>query len=241
MGAPGDPGERGEGVSEAIPSPNIWQHPDVYELENSGVDPDGAIWAAMREVAGWAGRRVLDLGCGSGYHLPLLAHEAAHVVGLEPHPPLVSRAQARVAGLGRVEVRTGGAQAIPLPDDSIDVVHARWAYFFGAGCEPGLAEVERVLAPGGTAFVVDNDATRSTFGAWFRRAWPDYDPSAVERFWRRQGYEVARVDMRWQFATRADFEAVVRIEFTEAMADRILAEHRGSAVDYAVNLWHRTF
>jgi SAM-dependent methyltransferase len=233
-------------VSGTIPSPNIWEHPDVYELENSGVDPDGAIWAAMRAVAGWRGRRVLDLGCGSGYHLPFLALEAAQVVGVEPHPPLVSRAQARLAGLdrrpaGRVEVRTGGAEAIPLPDDSIDVVHARWAYFFGAGCEPGLAEVERVLAPGGTAFVVDNDATRSTFGSWFRRAWPDYDPVAVERFWRRQGYAVARVDMRWQFATRADFESVVRIEFTEAMAERILAEHPGSAVDYAVNLWHRTF
>lgn len=228
-------------MSQAIPSPNIWEHPDVYELENSGVDPDGAIWAAMREVAGWTGRRVLDLGCGSGYHLPYLAREAAFVVGVEPHPPLVARAQARVAGLGgRVEVRTGAAQALPVPDDSIDVVHARWAYFFGAGCEPGLAEVERVLAPGGTAFVVDNDATRSTFGAWFRRAWPDYDPSAVERFWRRQGYEVTRVDMRWQFATRPDFEAVVRIEFSQEMADRILAEHAGSAVDYAVNLWHRT-
>lgn len=228
-------------MSQAIPSPNIWEHPDVYELENSGVDPDGAIWAAMREVAGWTGRRVLDLGCGSGYHLPYLAREAAFVVGVEPHPPLVARAQARVAGLGgRVEVRTGAAQALPVPDDSIDVVHARWAYFFGAGCEPGLAEVERVLAPGGTAFVVDNDATRSTFGAWFRRAWPDYDPSAVERFWRRQGYGVTRVDMRWQFATRPDFEAVVRIEFSQEMADRILAEHAGSAVDYAVNLWHRT-
>ncbi len=229
-------------MSAAIPSPNIWEHPDVYELENSGVDPDGAIWAAMRGVADWAGRRVLDLGCGSGYHLPFLAREAAQVVGVEPHPPLVTLARSRMAGTGsRVQVRTGGAEAIPLPDDSIDVVHARWAYFFGSGCEPGLAEVERVLAPGGTAFVVDNDATRSTFGGWFRRAWPGYDAQAVERFWRRQGYAVARVDMRWQFATRADFEAVVRIEFTEAMADRILAEHAGSTVDYAVNLWHRTF
>jgi SAM-dependent methyltransferase len=225
---------------EVVPSPNIWEHADVYELENSGVDPEGAVWAAMRQVAGWSGRRVLDLGCGSGYHLPFFAREATEVVGVEPHPPLVARARDRVADLPRARVLHGRAQAVPLEDASVDIVHARWAYFFGAGCEPGLAEVERVLAPGGTAFVVDNDATRSTFGAWFRRAWPDYDPAAVERFWRRQGYAVSRVDMRWHFASRADLEAVVRIEFTEAMADRILAEHPGTGVDYAVNLWHRT-
>lgn len=226
---------------QAIPSPNIWEHPDVYELENTGVDPDGAIWAAMRRVADWRGRRVLDLGCGSGYHLPLFAADAARVVGVEPHPPLVELARARVTGLDRVEVLAGTAQQVPLPDGSVDVVHARWAYFFGPGCEPGLAEVERVLAPGGTAYVIDNDATRSTFGAWFRRGWPRIDPVAIERFWRRQGYAVERVDMRWDLPTRADFEAVVRIEFSPAMAEQILAGHPGSTVDYAVNLWHRTF
>ena len=41
----------------------------------------------------------------------------------------------------------------PLPDASVDVVHARWAYFFGPGCEPGLAELDRVVRRGGTALV----------------------------------------------------------------------------------------
>ncbi|WP_238384652.1 class I SAM-dependent methyltransferase [Segeticoccus rhizosphaerae] len=225
----------------AVPSPNIWNSPDVYEIENRGVDPDGAILAAMRSVHGWSGRRVLDLGCGSGFHLPLFAADAATVVGVEPHPPLVARARERVRDLPSVEVRAGAAQDVPLPDASVDIVHARWAYFFGPGCEPGLAEVERVLAPGGTAYVIDNDATRSTFGSWFLRAWPAYDPVAVERFWARHGWSRERVDMRWAFGSREDFEAVVRIEFSPAVADWILAHHDGAGVDYAVNLWHRTF
>ena len=54
----------------AVPSPNIWHHPQTYEVENRAVDPDGAIEAAMREVADWAGRDVLDVGCGTGFHLP---------------------------------------------------------------------------------------------------------------------------------------------------------------------------
>jgi hypothetical protein len=121
------------------------------------------------------------------------------------------------------------------------VVHARWAYFFGPGCEPGLVEVERVLQAGGTAFVIDNDASRSTFGRWFRSAMPSHDPVAVERFWARQGWSRERIDMRWSFGSRADFESVLRIEFSETLADGILADHEGSGVDYAVSLWWRTF
>jgi ubiquinone/menaquinone biosynthesis C-methylase UbiE len=223
-----------------VPSPNIWDHPDVYEAENRGVDPDGVIEAAMRARHDWAGQVLLDVGCGTGFHLPYFAADAARVVGVEPHPPLLARARHRVRDLPTVQVLAGTAQTLPLPDASVDVVHARWAYFFGPGCEPGLAELDRVLRRGGTAFVVDNDATRSTFGAWFRRALPGYDPAAVERFWARRGWQRESLDIRWEMPDRAVFEAVVRIEFTPALAEEILAEHPGSGVDYAVNLWWRT-
>jgi SAM-dependent methyltransferase len=226
-----------------IPSPNIWNDPDIYEVENLGVDPDGLIEATMAGIHDWAGQRVLDVGCGSGFHLPRFARTATAVVGVEPYEPLATIARQRISELGltNVSVLDGAAQELLLVDDSIDVVHARWAYFFGPGCEPGLAEVARVLRPGGTAFVVDNDASRSTFGGWFSRAMPAYDHVAIERFWSRQGWSRERLDIQWSFGSRADFESVVRIEFTETLADGILAEHEGSGVDYAVNLWWRTF
>ncbi len=229
-------------MTEIIPSPNIWRFPQVYEIENRGVDPDGVIETAIREIRDWSGGTVLDLGCGTGFHLPRFAVDAARVIGVEPHPPLLELAAARRAALtdpavrARIELRAGTAQQIPLPDASVDVVHARWAYFFGPGCEPGLAEVSRVLRRGGVAIVIDNDASRSTFGGWFRRGLPSYDPAEVERFWARQGWSRRSLDIRWQLAGRADFEAVVRIEFAPALADEILAGHPGTTVDYAVNL-----
>ena len=223
-------------------SPNIWDAPDVYELENLGADREGVIEAGMGRIHPLAGTDVVDIGCGSGFHLPRFAALGARrVTGVEPHPPLLELARARVTGLTGVEVRDGAAQALPLPDRSVDVAHARWAYFFGAGSEPGLAELARVLRPGGTAFVIDNDATRSTFGGWFRRAYPSYDPVAVERFWRRQGWSREPLTIRWDFDRREDLEAVVRIEFPETVAEGILAEHPGTGVDYAVNLWWRRF
>lgn len=229
---------------EPIPSPNIWHYPDVYEIENCGVDPDGLIWDAIRRVRDWDGADVLDIGCGSGFHLPHFAATSRSVIGVEPYEPLTRMAQQRMrsSGLGdSVDVRLGAAESLPVQSDSIDVAQARWAYFFGAGCEPGLAELERVMRPGGVAFVVDNDASRSTFGAWFRRALPSYDPVGVERFWRRVGFISVPVMMRWAFESRADFEAVVRIEFTPEHAERILAEHEGTGVDYAVFVRHRHY
>lgn len=228
-----------------IRSPNIWDSPAVYELENNGCDADRVIETAMARVHDWTGQTVLDVGCGTGFHLPRFAERAAAVVGVEPHPPLLRLAGRRVAGLdsrtaARVRVLRGSAEQLPLADASVDVVHARWAYFFGAGCEPGLAELGRVLRPGGTAFVIDNDPTRSTFGRWFTASLPHYDALAVQRFWARQGWTRQSLDIRWRLPDRAAFEQVVRIEFDPLSADRILAEHPGTEVDYAVKLWHHT-
>lgn len=238
-------GRAGEGSAGSavapVPSPNIWDHPDVYEVEVRGVDRAGVIEAAMDRVHPLAGADLVDIGCGSGYHLPRFAQLGARVVGVEPYAPLLEVARERVAGLPGVRVLDGVAQDLPLPDHSVDVAHARWAYFFGAGSEPGLAELARVLRPGGTAFVVDNDATRSTFGRWFRRAYPTYDPVAVERFWSRHGWAREPLTISWDFDSREDFEAVVGIEFPETAAQGILAEHEGTGVDYAVNLWWRRF
>jgi SAM-dependent methyltransferase len=195
----------------------------------------------MRSLGDWSGRDVLDVGCGTGFHLPRFATTARSVVGVEPHPDLVALARRRTRALPTVTVHPGLAESLPVPDASVDVVHARWAYFFGPGSEPGLAELSRVVRRGGVAMVVDNDPTRSTFGAWFRRGYPEVDPVAVERFWSTHGWTRTPVDLGWRFTSRADLEAVVRIELSAEVADAVLAEHEGLEVDYAVNLWSKQF
>jgi SAM-dependent methyltransferase len=201
-----------------IPSPNIWNWPEVYERENAAQDVDGAIWAALREDVPWAGRDVVDVGCGDGFHLRFF-DGARSVVGVEPYAPLVERARER----GLPVVR-GEAASLPLPDASVDLVHARTAYFFGGGCEPGLAEAWRVLRPGGALAVVDLDATVAPYGAWMRAAIPHYDPVAAERFFTRRGFSLRRITTTWRFPDRATCEAVLRIEFSPAVAERALAQ-----------------
>lgn len=222
-----------------IPSPNLWRSPEVYELENLASDRAGVIDAAIGALHPWAGARVLDVGCGSGFHLPQFASYAAAPLGVEPHLPLAVAARDRLRGSG-IGVIAGSAEALPLADASMDIAHARWAYFFGPGCEPGLAELARIVRPGGIAMVLDNDATRSTFGGWFARAWPDYDAAAVHRFWVRQGWRREPLLVEWAFDSRADFEAVLGWEFEPRYAASVLAaDPDRTSVDYAVNLWWR--
>lgn len=228
----------------SVPSPNIWHHPETYELENHSVDRDGLIEAVMREVlgeGGWSGRDVLDVGCGTGFHLARWADGARSVVGVEPHPDLAAVAARRTRRLAHVSVLPGTAQRLPLAAATVDVMHARWSYFFGPGCEPGLLELDRVMRRGGTAFVVDNDSSRSTFGAWFRRGYPMIDADEVERFWSTRGWRRRSIDVGWHFSTRQELEACVRIELDATLADEVLAEHEGTEVDYAVNVWWRIY
>ena len=94
---------------------------------------------------------------------------------------------------------------------------------------------------GGTAVVIDNDPTSSTFGSWFRRGFPDVDPAAVEAFWTGRGWRRTPITSAWRFEHREDLEAVVRIELPPEAAEAALADHTGLEVDYAVNLWSRDF
>jgi SAM-dependent methyltransferase len=217
-----------------IPSPNIWHWPEVYEWENRAQDVHGAVWAALREAVPWEGRDVVDVGCGDGFHLPLFTG-AASVTGVEPYAPLVERARDRLRAPG-IQVLRAGAAALPLPDASVDLVHARTAYFFGKGCEPGLAEAQRVLRPGGALAIVDLDATVPPYGDWMRADLPRYDPVAAETFFTDRGFSLQRIPTVWRFPDRATRDAVLRIEFSRDVAERAIVATAGLEIPVGYRL-----
>jgi SAM-dependent methyltransferase len=220
------------------PAPNQGGNVDLYEVENRALDPDGHLLAAMRARAPWAGRTLLDLGCGSGYWLGRYAGEAAEVIGVEPDPRLLPLAAGRDS---RVRVLHGSAEHIPLADRSVDVVHARFAYFFPPGCDAGLAEVMRVLRPGGTLVVIGNDLRAGEFAELLRAAEGALVPGGGEEtdaWWAARGADRVTVRSFWRFTSRADFEAVLRMEFPLQVADPWLAARPGAlGLSYSYTLF----
>jgi SAM-dependent methyltransferase len=223
------------------PAPNLRDNPELYELENAALDPDGLVGQAMRKAAPWAGRRLVDLGCGNGFWLPGYAAEATDVVGVEPDSSLLKAALARVAGLPNVRVGAGSAEHVPLDDGSVDVVHARFAYFFGPGAERGLTEVMRVLVPGGTFIAIDNDHGDGEFADVLRVAGTGFatrDQQQVEQWWVDRGARLLKVRSQWRFDSYDDLANVLRNEFRNGAADGWLAEHPDrSHIGYSFSLY----
>ena len=209
-------------------APNIGGHPDRYELENRALDQAGHVLAAMRELAPWAGRTIVDLGCGTGYWLHRYAGEAAGVVGIEPDPALRAAARRAAASLPGTEVLAGSAEHIPLGENSVDVIHARFAYFFPPGTDAGLAEVLRVLRPGGYLVAVDNDYRWGEFSGLLAASAsrpPLATATVVDAWWRDRGAIRHEVRSRLDFASRRELSAVLHIEFPASVARDWLRRH----------------
>jgi cytochrome P450/ubiquinone/menaquinone biosynthesis C-methylase UbiE len=101
---------------------------------------------------------VLDIGCGGGMAIKLLAAKASHgfVAGVDYSPEMVTQASARNSAAvvrGRVQVKHGNAMKLPFGDETFDVVSAIETFYFWPDCMQGLAEARRVLRPGGRVVV----------------------------------------------------------------------------------------
>jgi ubiquinone/menaquinone biosynthesis C-methylase UbiE len=109
-----------------------------------------AEWRGLGRWRGWltagARGRTLDLGCGTGRNLPLFP-AGVRAVGLDPAPDALARARRRAPGALLVQ---GSAEALPFRDGCFDTVVSGLVLCSVRDPARGLAEVRRVLRPGGT-------------------------------------------------------------------------------------------
>ncbi|GAB3455306.1 methyltransferase domain-containing protein [Kineococcus endophyticus] len=106
------------------------------------------------------GHVVLDLGCGPGTDLGALADRAGRtgrVVAVDVDPVMVSTASDLTADRPTVAVRRGDVHALDLPAASVDRVHADRVLQHVEDPARAVAEVARVLRPGGVAALVEPD------------------------------------------------------------------------------------
>ncbi len=139
-------------------SKSYYAEADVYDRFSQCEDAPGLI--LKRLVPRVRGKRLLDLGCGSGKYAALLAPHAESVVGVDASEQQLANARKRSAHLPNVSLVRAPAGATGLPARSFDMVLASWVFCTILDEERRLRairEAERVLTPGGQIILVEND------------------------------------------------------------------------------------
>lgn len=98
-----------------------------------------------------AGQRVLDVGCGTGVVALTAARAGARVCALDLSPVLIEQGKRHAALAGaEIEFKEGDVEALPYEDASFDTVLSQFGHMFAPRPDVAVAEMLRVLKPGGT-------------------------------------------------------------------------------------------
>lgn len=158
---------------------------DTYEASRPDYPFEAVAW--MLEKLAPGARRVADVGAGTGKLTRVLAKAPdAEVVAIDPDPAMLAKLRGTVPG---VPTFVGTAEALPLPDASVDAVVLGQAWHW---VDPvaGSAEVGRVLRPGGTLGLIWN--TRDNRVDWVRRLTEIMHASAAEELLDAEGPTVTQ-------------------------------------------------
>jgi ubiquinone/menaquinone biosynthesis C-methylase UbiE len=127
-----------------------------------------------KRVIGAAEGRVLEIGIGSGLNLALYGPAVSSVIALEPSPELLHMACARAtAAAVPIALLDASAEAIPLDAGTCDTVVTTWTLCTIPDASYALAEMRRVLKPGGALLFVEHGrAPESRVAHWQDRLDP---------------------------------------------------------------------
>lgn len=124
----------------------------------------GVLGQLRASIAGGASGQVLEIGAGTGANFPYY-RAAAKVVATEPDPYMLRRARKRAVDLGLdIEIHRSPAEALPFADQSFDSVVSTLVLCTVTDQARSLAEVRRVLKPGGSFRFIEHVRARGLLG-----------------------------------------------------------------------------
>jgi ArsR family transcriptional regulator len=186
-------------------------------------DEVGPEWDAIRKVWGDellraralhrllpSGLRVLDLGTGTGALAHELAAAGCHVIAVDHSPRMLEAAREKLdaAGVSNVELRAGDATALPLASAELDAAFAHMVLQYLASPAEAIAEMARVVKPGGTVVAIDfarheREWMRAELGV----VWMGFAPEQITRWLEAAGLRDVRLEAQAPAARGGDLPA----------------------------------
>jgi SAM-dependent methyltransferase len=199
------------------------------------------------EAALRGGERVLDVGCGTGNAALLAAKRGARVIGVDPAPRLLEVARLRAAAEALdATFLAGEAAALPLADESADIVLSVFGVIFAPDPEAAAMELARVTSddgrilltawiPGGAVSRVNQialQAVRRALGAPATPTpFPWHDRGALDQLFAPHGFTVAFEEHSLAFtaASAREYLDAEGVNHPLAVAGREVLERHGMA------------
>lgn len=137
---------------------------------------------------------VADVGCGTGFLAAAFAPLVAEVHCIDASAAMLSQARQRLAGYGHARYHVADGASLPLPDSSVDLAVANMYLHHTAEPAQAIAEMARILRPGGTLILTDLDAhSEEWMRAEMADRWLGFPRVAVQEWLTRAGLQEVQV------------------------------------------------
>lgn len=151
----------------------IYSHlifPRLLDISMSGQELSRYRQSLLEAVRG----EVLEIGFGTGLNMPYYGDEVTSLTAIDPNQGMTAIATPRIqTATVDVNLQIASAEALPMATDRFDAVVCTWTLCSIPNIEQALAEVYRVLKPGGKFFFIEHGLSPDRgVGAWQRRMTP---------------------------------------------------------------------
>ena len=135
-----------------------------------------------------------DLGCGTGQLAETVAPHVHRVIAVDASADMLTAARARLGKLSNVDLRQGDLEALPIPAGELDAAVMSLVLHYSPDPARALAEVARVLQPGGRVLIVDMlPHERGEYQQQMGHVWLGFSDKQTTRFLTAAGFGNVRV------------------------------------------------
>jgi len=204
---------------------------DEYELLVSREDYQENIFPALSQIRPLGGLDVVELGAGTGRLTCMLAPVVRAIQAFDASGYMLEVAVARLkeSGLHNWRIAVADHRALPVGDQVADLAISGWSIVYTVVWHEGtwrrelgraLAEMKRVLRPGGTMIILE------TLGTGYEKPTPPDELKAYYAYLAEEaGFSSAWIRTDYRFESLEEAEALTRFFFGDALAERVAGEN----------------